>query len=74
MTIKVSPEDQERILTPEDYQVVYKGALCPEVTEGDIVAVLATIFQGHVEGQARVLYSNPMVGIAFHAKSEYEQV
>ncbi len=81
----ISEEDRQRVLTAEDYQKVFNGALCPEVTEGDIVAVLATTFQGHVEGQAfmefieksteigRLLYSNPVVGIALHAKPEYEQ-
>ncbi len=76
----ISPEDRMRILTTEDYQMVYNAALCPEVTEGDIVAVLAQTFQGNVEGQAfvefiesaaeigRVLYSNPVVGIALDAK------
>lgn len=53
----IGPEDRLRVVTPDDYRVIYNQALCPEVTEEDIVAVLATTFQGHLEGQAFMEFS-----------------
>lgn len=53
----VSSEDRSRIDTPDDFKIVYRLALCPEVTEEDIVAVLAATFQGHLEGKAFVDFS-----------------
>ncbi len=73
--------DRERIITPTDYDVVYRLALCPEVTEEDIVAVLAAVFQGSLEGQAfmdftqetewvgRVLYSDTALGTTINVQS-----
>lgn len=48
----LSPEDRERIVTPDDYIVLYHLALCPEITEEDIMAILASTFQGYLEGAA----------------------
>lgn len=48
----LNPADQKRIVTSGDYDSVYRLALCPEVTEEDIIACLAGTFQGYVEGQA----------------------
>lgn len=68
-------DDRGRVITPDDYQVICHLALCPEVTERDIVAVLASTFQGHLEGQAfmdfgqetaqigRQLFANSTMGI-----------
>lgn len=48
----IKSADRERIVAPGDYDSVYRLALCPEVTEEDIIACLATTFQGYVEGQS----------------------
>lgn len=50
----LTSEDRDRAVTPDDFKLIYRLALCPEVTEGDIVAVLATVFQGYMEGEALV--------------------
>ena len=75
----VRSTDRSRIITPADYKVVHRLALCPEVTEEDIVAVLATTFQGYVEGQifmdligeakrfGGLLFSNPPLGAPLDA-------
>lgn len=75
----IDSADRKRIITPADYDIVYRLALCPEVTEEDIVAVLATVFQGNLEGQAfvdfdeetewvgRVLYSDTRLGTEINA-------
>jgi len=52
LTNCISTEDQDRLVTPADYKVIHQKALCPEVTEEDIIAVLASTFQGYMEGQA----------------------
>lgn len=71
-------DDRGRVLTPNDYKAIYRLALCPEVTEEDIVAVLANTFQGHLEGKAfvdfgkeaaqigRQLFANSAMGIEVH--------
>lgn len=59
----IGTKDKKRVVTPEDFQVIYHQALCPEVTEGDIVAVLATIFQGHLEGKAFMDFSEEAASI-----------
>lgn len=46
----ISKEDWLRVVTPEDFGTVYRQALCPEVGEEDIIAVLADTFQGYLEG------------------------
>lgn len=46
----ISKEDRARVITPDDYEVVYRQALCPEIGEEDIIAVLASTFQGVLEG------------------------
>lgn len=50
LTTCISKEDWARVITPDDYDVVYRQALCPEVSEEDIIAVLADTFQGFMEG------------------------
>lgn len=75
----ISLEDRDRIVTPGDYDIVYRMALCPEVTEEDIIACLATTFQGYMEGQAfmdlageaervgRILFTDSTVGASVDA-------
>lgn len=67
----IGTDDRQRVITPDDYQVIYHLALCPEVTEGDIVAVLANTFQGHLEGQAFVDFGQEtaQLGREFFANS-----
>lgn len=74
----LNPADQKRIVTSGDYKSVYRLALCPEVTEEDIIACLATTFQGYVEGQAfmdlareakgvgRILFADTALGAAIN--------
>lgn len=81
LTNCIASKERKRIITPDDYDVVYRQALCPEVTEEDIVAVLATVFQGNMEGQAfmdfsqevegvgRILYSDETLGAAINVSS-----
>jgi hypothetical protein len=77
----LNPADQKRIVTSEDYNSVYRLALCPEVTEEDIIACLATTFQGYVEGQAfmdlareakgvgRILFADTALGAAINVSA-----
>lgn len=46
----ISKEDRATLLI-EQISDVYRQALCPEVKEGDLMAVLADTFQGYVEGE-----------------------
>lgn len=74
----IDTEGRKRVVTPDDYTIIYHLALCPEVTKGDIVAVLANTFQSHLEGQAfvdfsreaaqigRQLIANSAMGIEVH--------
>lgn len=74
----ISLEDRPRIVTPEDFEYIYRWALCPEVTEEDIAAILATTFRGYMEGEAivgileeaawigRILYTDPSLGDAIN--------
>jgi len=50
----ISTDDRLRVDNPNDFKMIHRLALCPEVTEEDIVAVLATTFQGYLEGAAFV--------------------
>lgn len=50
----LDPSDRDRIVTPEDFDIIYHLALCPEITEEDIIACLANTFQSYMEGQAFV--------------------
>jgi hypothetical protein len=59
----IDPADGERIVTPDDFKIVHRLALCPEVTEEDIVAVLAGTFQGHLEGKAFMEFDQKVAGI-----------
>lgn len=75
----IDPTDRERIVTSGDYKSVYRLALCPEVTEEDIIACLATTFQGYMEGQAfmdlageaervgRILFTDSTMGASVNA-------
>ena len=77
----VNLSDRLRIVTPDDYKIVHRLALCPEVTEEDIIACLATTFQGYMEGQAfmdlageaegvgRILFANSPMGASVDAGS-----
>jgi len=77
----ISPEDRVRIVTPEDFEFIYRLALCPEVTEEDIVAILAATFRGYMEGEAivgileeaawigRILYTDPALGDAINVRA-----
>jgi len=78
----IEPADRERIVTPEDFKLVYRLALCPEIVEEDIVAVLAQVFQSELEGEVfmglieksqeigRHLHSNSPMGTPIHAESQ----
>lgn len=80
----ISKEDRARVITPDDFGVVYRQALCPEVSEEDIIAVLASTFQGLVEGEIfveqlskstslwRQLQSVEAMGSYFNVKNEIE--
>lgn len=81
LTECIGPADRLRIVMPEDFEVVYRLALCPEVSEEDVVAVLATTFQGYMEGEAvvgvleeaawigRFLYTDQALGDAINVGS-----
>lgn len=70
----VSVEDRDRVVSPDDFKIIHRLALCPEVTEEDIIACLAATFQGYMEGQifvefaeeiakvGRELFTDTMVG------------
>lgn len=80
----VSQEDRSRVITSDDFKLVYRLALCPEVTEEDIMAVLANTFQGYLEGQAfvdlsqetgeigRILFSDQALGTSVNVKTWFE--
>lgn len=77
----IASEDRARIVTPDDFEYVHRMALCPEVTEEDIAAILASTFRGSLEGQAvvgvleeasrvgRILYTDSTLGAAIHVES-----
>ena len=74
----LDPFDRDRIVTSDDFDTIYRLALCPEVTEEDIIACLASTFQGYVEGQAfmdlareaervgRILFTDTALGAAIN--------
>lgn len=45
----LDPEDRQRVLTSDDWLVVYQAALCPELTMEVLSQVLADVFQGFVQ-------------------------
>lgn len=46
----VSDKDRDSVVSANDYDSIYRAVLCPEVKEEDILAALASVFQGHMEG------------------------
>lgn len=42
-------ENRQEVLTPQQFEELYRKALCPEVSEEDLIAVLANTFPGLME-------------------------
>lgn len=80
----ISEADRKRIVSAEDYRRIYAAAICPEVTEEDIADVLASTFQGYMEGEVfvgisehfkvfgRLLAANTVLGVGVDAEVESE--
>lgn len=85
LTTCISEEDRATITTPKQYGDLYMQAMCPEIGEEDIVAVLAGTFPGHLERAVlvgfleslgpiwRELFSDSRIRDLFDAPSKDEQ-
>ena len=56
--------DLEKLVSVEDYRLVYHAALCPQVTKGDIERIIRSSFRAEFDGRNDILnvYSEEISG------------